>query len=253
MEVEVYPRKTFSNMKRNIDVGFTVCSGLKKQSMEIDISKQPVKPVCKIRKVSFSLKPTITVFESDYDRRLGAAVFRGLSRKCSDAQREIYQIMNRMTTGGFIPLCNDEDDKDEDPIKVNTPSILWDKDESPMELLHIWKTTPSEAWKMVEVLERNAIKVLPKTHISASYQGIHLLTRCSGKKFQRPVETLTTIFVIVRETYLIGDDSDSESEFEKDDIEEPMKNPEKFSTEVNDLLMTMNSFSLMPNSFNFEF
>jgi hypothetical protein len=136
---------------------------------------KPQIPVPKRRKsVTFSSKVQIET-SPDIDRRIGSGFYRGLIRKCTEAQREIYCILERHTSGGILPLGSGDDGQDqdeEDPVRVNDPNVGWDKDESPLELLQYWKDYPDEISGFIETLQRAVQERAPNSRLAVPYTFI---------------------------------------------------------------------------------
>lgn len=128
-----------------------------------------VTPAPKRRK-SVTFSPDVQIETTiEMDRRIGPGFYRGLPRKCSEAQREIYSILERLTSGGILPL---NAENDEDPVKVNNPEVGWDRDESPLELLQYWKIYPEEARGFIETLHRAVQERAPESRFAISYTFI---------------------------------------------------------------------------------
>ena len=82
-----------------------------------------------------TFKTDVTIYVIKYEeRRLSMSYYRDLIGKFSRAQQEIYGILNNITNNFFIPLYEKEE-----PIRIIDKKRKWVDDESPIEILNVWK------------------------------------------------------------------------------------------------------------------
>jgi hypothetical protein len=194
-----------------------------------------------IRKVSFNPTECVRIYTSNLRRNLSSAYYRGLIRKCSEAQKRLFDILSKATGNGIIPL---NDEMEGDPLKINNPNVGWDEDESPIDFLHIIKTTPIDIWKVVEVLERFVLEhedcdqaVTLSLEDIRSFQGF-LTVRISNTPIVRPSITAQQI---CSETFMpkinqISPQSSPEIT--------PTSTLELVETELDDLLSSVDNFCI---------
>ena len=103
-----------------------------------------------------TFKTDVTIYVIKYEeRRLSMSYYRDLIGKCSRAQQEIYGIINNITNNFFIPLYEKEE-----PIRIIDKKRKWDEDESPIEILNMWKKNTLVIKNHIDSLERR----IKKTH-----------------------------------------------------------------------------------------
>lgn len=126
-------------------------------------------------KVSFDLTKQTVVISDNYRRRLSSSYYRDLPKRCSESQDKIYDILNNITNGSFLPL------NEGDNLKVFNPSMMWDEDESPIDLLEFIKTEPDI---IIKVLNKLTINRRPsKSHkVTISLNDVVVFKK--GKPFQ---------------------------------------------------------------------
>lgn len=194
-----------------------------------------------IRKVSFNPTECVRIYTSNLRRNLSSAYYRGLIRKCSEAQKRLFDILSKATGNGII-LLNDE--MEGDPLKVNNPNVGWDEDESPIDFLHIIQTTPIDIWKVVEVLERFALNLKKNDALTVSLEDImsfqgFLTVRVSGTPFVRSTMEAAQICSegnIMPKTTQILEKTQSTLELEE--------------SELSDLLSSVDNFCIGTEFFN---
>ena len=163
-------------------------------------------PNKKDKLVTFKKTVKINIIEYKIDRMLSMSYYRDLMRKCSDAHKKIYNVINNITNNLLIPLDDGsggsggsgESDGFEDPINIWDPQRKWDEDESPIEILESWGKNPlliknhidalKEKTKTIDNNEKIIIVRLPIYKVcmrrnSNSFQGI-LRARISNKYLQ---------------------------------------------------------------------
>lgn len=150
-------------------------------------------PKIRQRFVTFKEDVDICILENKIERILSMEYYRGLMGKCTRAHHKIYNIFNDITNNFLTPLNIEPDD----PIHIKDPSRSWDEDDSPLDILELWKEDPLSIKGHLNALERSTkvlngdllgiqINVLlPKVSVHGNcFQGI-LQARLSGKKFDK--------------------------------------------------------------------
>jgi hypothetical protein len=111
-------------------------------------------PPYKDKVVTFKTDVTIYVIKYE-ERRLSMSYYRDLIGKCSRAHQNIYEIINTVTNNFLIPLYEKEE-----PICIIDKKRKWDEDESPIEILNIWKKNKLIIKDHINFLE----KIIKKIH-----------------------------------------------------------------------------------------
>jgi hypothetical protein len=169
-------------------------------------------------------KNNIKIINYNYRRNLSSEYCRGLINKCNQAENKIFDILSNVTDGSFIKICDDE------PLRINNPAISWDKDESPIDFLHLIEKYPEELQILLDVLERSITNLNKKETITISlnsirsFQGFLTISIC--KPIIRCKVYKTISIYNIYET-----------------------NKEELDDEYNNLLVSINSFSI--NEFEF--
>lgn len=143
-------------------------------------------------------------------RRMSQVYYRGLVQRCSIAQKELFDYLACLTHGGIFPLT---EDPEEDPLKVNNPNVSWDEDESPMELLDIYKKANHSRKELFDVLYKYCFQQKEGTHVLVPYRNYILHVNCSGTGFKQvvtaksvnisyPITSVTSSFTMIHKIHV---------------------------------------------------
>ena len=135
-----------------------------------------------------TFKTDVSIYIIKYEeRRLSMSYYRDLIGKCSIAHQQIYLIINNITNNFFIPLYENEE-----PIHIMDKKRKWDDDESPIEILNMWKKNTFIIKNHINAIEKKIKKIhnikigkiiilsLPEVEINGTFFCCILHARLSG-------------------------------------------------------------------------